>query len=70
MAAPSVFSATWFPPSQRTTATALGAMMNLLGVASSFFVGTALVTDGRGSGNGTSSRINTMNLAEYEKVVS
>jgi len=45
MAVPPIFSATWFPPNQRTTATAIGALLNLLGIALSFFVGPAFVAE-------------------------
>lgn len=45
MAVPPIFSATWFPPHQRTTATAIGALLNLLGIALSFFVGPAFVAE-------------------------
>lgn len=45
MAVPPIFSATWFPPQQRTSATAIGALLNLLGIALSFFVGPAFVSE-------------------------
>jgi len=45
MAVPPIFSAAWFPPHQRTTATAIGALLNLLGIALSFFVGPAFVQE-------------------------
>ena len=40
-----VFSATWFPPSQRTTATALYTTSNYMGVAAAFLIGPYLITD-------------------------
>ena len=45
MAAGPVLSATWFPPQQRTTATAIQAMSNYIGGALPFLLGPALVSD-------------------------
>ncbi|XP_070174346.1 solute carrier family 49 member 4-like [Littorina saxatilis] len=39
MAAPPILSAVWFPPEERTTATAIGTVLNYLGVAASFVMG-------------------------------
>ena len=43
--APSALSAAWFPPNERTTATAIGIAFNNLGNAASFFLGPAIVPD-------------------------
>lgn len=45
MSAPSVISAVWFPPGQRTTATAVTALSSYYGLAFSFVFGPALVSD-------------------------
>ena len=42
---PSAVSAAWFPPNERTTATAVGIAFNNLGNAASFFLGPAIVPD-------------------------
>ena len=42
---PSLVSAVWFPPHQRTTATALASTFNYLGFALSFLFGPLIVTD-------------------------
>jgi FLVCR family MFS transporter len=39
MAASPVLSSVWFPPNERTTATAISSTLNYLGVALSFVVG-------------------------------
>ncbi|XP_048586590.1 uncharacterized protein LOC5511917 isoform X2 [Nematostella vectensis] len=44
-AAPPLLSAAWFPSHQRTTATAVAALCGSLGVAMSFVIGPAFVTD-------------------------
>ena len=44
-AAPPLLSASWFPPAQRTTATAVAALCGSLGVALSFVIGPKFVTD-------------------------
>ena len=45
MAAPPVLSSTWFPPHQRTTATAISTMAGYAGTAFSFLIGPAVVDD-------------------------
>ncbi|XP_071956370.1 solute carrier family 49 member 4-like [Antedon mediterranea] len=45
MSAPTLLSATWFPPSQRTTSTAISSAAAYLGVAASFLIGPSIVTD-------------------------
>ena len=45
MAAPPLISSTWFPPYQRTTATAILAVAGYVGLASSFLIGPAFVDD-------------------------
>ncbi|XP_064597135.1 solute carrier family 49 member 4 homolog [Liolophura sinensis] len=47
MAGCTVISAVWFPPNQRTTATSIGAMCNVFGVAVSFLIGPLLVPQHR-----------------------
>ncbi|KAK3894940.1 hypothetical protein Pcinc_001318 [Petrolisthes cinctipes] len=42
-AAPSLVSSRWFPPNERTTATAIGCTFNQLGNAGGFFLGPLLV---------------------------
>ena len=39
MAAPPALSAVWFPPEQRTTATAINQFFNTLGMGVSYFLG-------------------------------
>lgn len=41
--APPLVSATWFPPSERTTATAIGTLAGYFGIAMAFAVGPAMV---------------------------
>ena len=43
LGAPPLVSATWFPPSERTTATAIGALAGSFGIAAAFVVGPAIV---------------------------
>ncbi|XP_064644031.1 solute carrier family 49 member 4 homolog isoform X1 [Lineus longissimus] len=45
MAASPVLSSVWFPPDERTTATAVSSTLNYMGVALSFVVGPAIVKD-------------------------
>lgn len=45
MATPALLSSTWFPPHQRTTATAISTVAGYLGTALSFIVGIAFVDD-------------------------
>ena len=45
MAAPPLLSSTWFPPYQRTTATAILAVAGYVGTAVSFLIGQAFVDD-------------------------
>lgn len=45
MSAPIEISASWFPPKERTTATSIGQMFNVLGVGLSFILGTYLVRE-------------------------
>ncbi|OWF51146.1 disrupted in renal carcinoma protein 2-like [Mizuhopecten yessoensis] len=45
MGLPPVLSATWFPPHERTTATAISQILNGLGVGVSFIIGPYLVPD-------------------------
>ena len=40
-----LLSATWFPPSERTTATAIGTLAGYFGIALAFAVGPAMVPD-------------------------
>ena len=42
---PSLISAVWFPPHQRTTATAISSIAMEVGMAASFIVGPLVVTD-------------------------
>ena len=45
MAAPPLLSSTWFPPHQRTTATAISSIAGYVGTAFSFLIGPAFVDD-------------------------
>lgn len=45
MAAPPLLSSTWFPPHQRTTATAILTVAGYVGTAGSFLIGPAFVDD-------------------------
>ena len=44
-AGPTLLSSAWFPPKQRTTATAVAALCGSLGVAMSFVIGPSFVHD-------------------------
>lgn len=45
MAGPPIVSATWFPPHERTTATAISSMIGLMGTGCGFILGPWLVPD-------------------------
>ena len=45
LGAPPLLSATWFPPNERTTATAIGTLVGYFGIAVAFAVGPAMVPD-------------------------
>ena len=45
MAAPPAISAVWFPPEQRTQATAIGVFFGMLGTASGFLLGPNIVPE-------------------------
>ena len=45
LGAPPLVSATWFPPNERTTATAIGKLVGSFGIAAAFAVGPAMVPD-------------------------
>ena len=45
VAGPPLFSATWFPPHQRTTSTGILTSAGYVGVAVSFFLGPTIVTE-------------------------
>ncbi|XP_020893651.1 solute carrier family 49 member 4 homolog [Exaiptasia diaphana] len=75
MAAPPLVSAAWFPPSQRTTATAISSLACYSGTALSFLIGPLLVDDVGKLTNGTSEKIdynklrkslNASQIAEYK----
>ncbi|XP_071505804.1 solute carrier family 49 member 4 homolog [Diadema antillarum] len=53
MAAPTTISAAWFPVRERTTATAISATFQIVGIAASFLIGPQIVGDFT-SGNNTS----------------
>jgi FLVCR family MFS transporter 7 len=44
MATPSKISANWFPPKERTTATAIGTLSNYMGSAAGFLIGPYVVS--------------------------
>ena len=53
MAAPPLISSTWFPSSERTTATAIGQAFNALGNGVAMLLGPALIHYQPGSGTNT-----------------
>ncbi|XP_064643405.1 uncharacterized protein LOC135497578 [Lineus longissimus] len=53
MAGPCVVSSTWFPVNERTTATAISATANYLGIAAAFILGPLLIRDPVVYDNGT-----------------
>lgn len=53
MAGPPTVSAVWFPPEQRTRATAVGTFFGMLGTAAGFLLGPNIVPDVHGHPNGT-----------------
>lgn len=53
MGAPPLISATWFPPHQRTTSTAIGSLGAYLGTAVGFTIGPAMVPFNNQTGNST-----------------
>ena len=59
--APPLVSATWFPPAERTTATAIGTLAGYFGIAIAFAVGPAMVPNdvpASTPGNSSASEIN------------
>ncbi|KAJ8036070.1 Disrupted in renal carcinoma protein 2-like [Holothuria leucospilota] len=53
MSAPTVVSAVWFPPHQRTSSTAVGSMAGIVGTALSFIIGPQIVTAVNHTNNAT-----------------
>lgn len=66
LGAPPLVSATWFPPSERTTATAIGTLVGYCGIASAFAVGPAMVSGVVAKPNVSNASIsnNTQDLAK------
>ncbi|XP_006815222.1 solute carrier family 49 member 4 homolog [Saccoglossus kowalevskii] len=62
MAGPTSISVTWFPPNERTTATAIASIFAYFGVAASFLIGPMIVKDRTTGTNTTMSPINTTEL--------
>ena len=60
MGGPPLISATWFPPHQRTTSTAISSLGGYLGIAVGFTVGPAMVPYNNQTGN------ITQNISEVE----
>ena len=61
LGAPPLVSATWFPPSERTTATAIGTLAGYFGIALAFSVGPAVV--GTASNSSSSSAPHSIPLS-------
>eukprot|EP01065_Artemidia_motanka_P043945 TRINITY_DN6180_c0_g1_i1.p1 TRINITY_DN6180_c0_g1~~TRINITY_DN6180_c0_g1_i1.p1 ORF type:complete len:506 (+),score=85.75 TRINITY_DN6180_c0_g1_i1:56-1519(+) len=57
MSAGPVLSTQWFPPHERTTATAIASSMNYAGTALTFVIGPALLPDYGSSGSSDSSQV-------------
>ena len=72
MAAPPLISSTWFPPYQRTTATAILAVASYVGLASSFLIGPAFVDDVKDSNIqkiGDNYPLNSTQRDKYQKQI-
>ena len=67
MAAPPLISSTWFPPHQRTTATAIMAVAGYIGTAASFLIGSAFVDDVKDSSIPKVNDNYPLNTTEEEK---
>ena len=67
MAAPPLISSTWFPPYQRTTATAILAVAGYIGTAASFLIGSAFVDDVKDSSIPKVNDNYPLNTTEEEK---
>lgn len=66
--APSALSAAWFPPNERTTATAVAIAFNNLGNAFSFLLGPAIVPDPSHKKNATEAGLIHSNLVDYSQI--
>jgi len=66
LGAPPLVSATWFPPGERTTATAIGTLVGYFGIAAAFSVGPAMVpgVDAQTNVSNTSIPNSTQDLAK------
>ncbi|KAL9955628.1 hypothetical protein ACROYT_G036979 [Oculina patagonica] len=68
MGGPPLVSATWFPPNERTTATAIGTLAGYFGIAIAFAVGPAMVPNEVAPTNGSNLSISKRadhNLIQY-----
>ena len=63
MAAPPLISSTWFPSSERTTATAIGQSFNALGNGVAMLLGPALIHYRPANGTNTTQHFTAFNLA-------
>ncbi|XP_028404834.1 solute carrier family 49 member 4 homolog isoform X2 [Dendronephthya gigantea] len=73
MAAPPLLSSTWFPPHQRTTATAIMTVAYYVGTAGSFLIGPAFVDDVKTTDIpkvGDNYRLNTTEEDKYQTQIS
>ena len=62
---PPLLSATWFPPHERTTATAIATLSGTLGLSMAFFIGPALVPASNSSSNSTGHVLIEHQIADY-----
>ena len=72
MAAPPLLSSTWFPPYQRTTATAILTVAGYVGTAVSFLIGPAFVDDIKDSNiqkTGDNYPLNSTQRDKYQKQI-
>ncbi|XP_046862064.1 solute carrier family 49 member 4-like isoform X2 [Xenia sp. Carnegie-2017] len=72
IAAAPLLSSTWFPPSQRTTATAISSVASYVGTSLSFLVGPSFVDDVKDSNAvkvGDNYRLNETEEAKYQKQI-
>ena len=63
--APPLVSATWFPPSERTTATAIGTLAGYFGIAMAFSVGPAMVPQTNFSNSSETAKIMNNWITRY-----
>ena len=69
LGAPPLVSGTWFPPSERTTATAIGTLVGNFGIAAAFLVGPAMVPGVDAQTNVSNASISNSTAQDLAKLI-